>query len=169
MKILTVAALFCAMMALTQAAALPEEMPENGQAANLVKRSTACSGGWSEFSCRCFHYVPTPMTWAQAEKNCESMGGNLASVHNAEEYHNIQRLITSASRENKETWIGGSDAQEEGVWLWSDGTPFNYRYYGGFDNFQGKQHCLQINYGDDKRWDDTLCNVRLPSVCAKKP
>ncbi|XP_038554000.1 ladderlectin-like [Micropterus salmoides] len=171
MKMLTVSALVCAMMALTRAAALPEANPENAQQAksHLVKRSTACSGRWSEFSGRCFHYVPKPMTWAQAEKNCESMGGNLASVHNLLEYHEIQRLIMSASYENKETWIGGSDAQEEGVWLWSDGTPFNYRSSGGFDNFQGKQHCLQINYGDDKRWDDTWCNVRLPSVCAKKP
>ncbi|XP_038586855.1 type-2 ice-structuring protein-like [Micropterus salmoides] len=170
-KMLTVSALVCAMMVLTRAAALPEAAHENGQPAKShpVKSSTACSGRWSEFSGRCFHYVPKAMTWAQAEKNCESMGGNLASVHNLLEYHEIQRLIMSASYDYTVTWIGGSDAQEEGVWLWSDGTPFNYRSYGRFNNFQGKQHCLQINYGDDKRWDDTWCNVRLPSVCAKKP
>ncbi|XP_038588165.1 type-2 ice-structuring protein-like [Micropterus salmoides] len=172
MKMLTVSALVCAMMALTRAAALPEANPENAQQAksHLVKRSTACSGRWSEFSGRCFHYVPKPMTWAKAEKNCESMGGNLASVHNLLEYHEIQRLIMSASYEYTVTWIGGSDAQEENQWFWIDGTPFNYLNWCGGEpnNLGGRQNCLQINHGDQKCWDDYQCNFRRPSVCAKK-
>ncbi|KAI3376045.1 hypothetical protein L3Q82_016574, partial [Scortum barcoo] len=67
------------------------------------------------------------MTWAKAEKNCQSMGGNLASIHNIIlEYHEIQRLVMSSSYEYKEAWIGGSDAQEENTWFWSDGKPFHY-------------------------------------------
>ncbi|XP_038588187.1 ladderlectin-like [Micropterus salmoides] len=171
MKMLTVSALVCAMMVLTRAAALPEAAPENGQPAksHLVKSSTACSGRWSEFSGRCFHYVPKAMTWAKAEKNCESMGGNLASVHNLLEYHEIQRLIMSASYDYTVTWIGGSDAQEERFWFWSDGTPFTFSYWckGEPNNLRG-QHCLQINHGDNKCWDDVQCHTRLPSVCIKK-
>ncbi|GLD68113.1 ladderlectin-like isoform X1 [Lates japonicus] len=89
---LTVCVLVCAMMALTRAEALPEEKAEkDDQAAeiDLVARTFQfwCPRGWSWFNRRCFHFVPRPMTWAQAERNCRSMGGSLTSVHSVQEYH----------------------------------------------------------------------------------
>ncbi|XP_068569242.1 ladderlectin-like [Cebidichthys violaceus] len=172
MKTMTVSALVCAMIALTRAAALPEGMPENDQTAksHLVKRGTSCSPGWTEFSGRCFRYIPKPMTWAKSEKNCLSMGGNLASVHSVMEYHEIQRIIMSGSHEYKSTWIGGSDAQEENKWFWSDGTSFGYMNWcdGEPNNQSGKQHCLHMNHGGEKCWDDIDCRYRAPSVCVKR-
>ncbi|KAI3376049.1 hypothetical protein L3Q82_016580 [Scortum barcoo] len=91
------------------------------------------------------------MTWAKAEKNCQSMGGNLASIHNILEYHEIQRLVMSSSYEYKEAWIGGSDAQEENTWFWSDGKPFHY------SNWCSGEKC----------WDDFYCNANKPSICVK--
>ncbi|XP_031174473.1 ladderlectin-like isoform X7 [Sander lucioperca] len=162
MKTLTVFALVCVMTALTGAAA----------DVNLVKRWArgGCYGGWSRFNDRCFFYDPRPMTWAKAEKNCESLGGNLASVRNIMEYHELQRLIMTNSHEYKETWIGGTDAQEERQWFWSDGTPFHYSNWcrGEPNNHGGRQNCLQINHGAHKCWDDYQCNFQKPSVCAKK-
>ncbi|XP_039678414.1 ladderlectin-like [Perca fluviatilis] len=175
MKTLTVFALVCAMTALTGADAVPEEKTDKDQTAdvNLVKRwvRRGCFGGWSTFNGRCFLYVPRLMTWAKAEKNCVSMGGNLASVRNIMEYHELQRLIVIASHAYKVTWIGGSDAQEEKQWLWSDGTPFRYSNWcrGQPNNLGGRQNCLQINHGAQKCWDDRQCNYARPSVCAKKP
>ncbi|XP_069561856.1 ladderlectin-like [Brachyistius frenatus] len=164
--------LFVLGIALTAAAALPATAPKDDQTAksHLVKRSAFCSAGWSKFNGRCFHYIPRPMTWARAEKNCESLGGNLASVHNIMEYHEIQRLIMSGSHEYKETWIGGSDAQENNMWLWSDGQPFYYSNWcsGEPNNGRWSQHCIQVNYGDMKCWDDMQCNSRRPSVCVKR-
>uniref|UniRef100_A0A4W6BPC8 C-type lectin domain-containing protein n=1 Tax=Lates calcarifer TaxID=8187 RepID=A0A4W6BPC8_LATCA len=172
---LTVWVLVCAMMALTRAEALPEEKAEkDDQAAeiDLVARTFRyrCPRGWSRFNRRCFHFVPRPMTWAQAERNCRSMRGNLASVHSVQEYHKIQKLIMKATHGYKPTWIGGSDAQEDTVWLWSDGTTFHYSNWcrGEPNNYFGWQNCIQINYGDQKCWDDLQCNRRLPSICAKK-
>ncbi|XP_028420386.1 ladderlectin-like [Perca flavescens] len=160
MKMLTVAALLCAMMALTRAAVK----------SHLVKRATSCPSGWSEFRGRCFHYFPRAMTWSNAERNCQSLGGNLASVHNVQEYHEIQRLIMSTSYEYKEAWLGGSDAQEEGVWLWSDSSLFSYQNWcpGEPDNWRSIQHCLQMNYGEGKCWDDVGCSSLRPFVCSKK-
>ncbi|XP_039678954.1 ladderlectin-like [Perca fluviatilis] len=99
------------------------------------------------------------------------MGGNLASVHNILEYQELQRLIKANSHEDKVTWIGGTDAQEEKKWLWSDGTPFNYSTWcgGEHNNLGGRQNCLQINVGAQKCWDDMPCDSQRPSVCAKKP
>ncbi|XP_030608893.1 ladderlectin-like [Archocentrus centrarchus] len=136
---------------------------------HLVKRSVRCGAGWSEFNRRCFYYIPKPLSWAKAEKNCMSLGGHLASVHNFMEYHELQRLILSASHEYKETWIGGTDAQEENQWFWSDGTTFHYTKWcsGEPNNSGGRQHCLRMNHGGEKCWDDFGCYAQKPSVCTK--
>ncbi|KAF7643167.1 hypothetical protein LDENG_00244150 [Lucifuga dentata] len=89
------------------------------------------------------------MTWVQAEKNCISMGGNLASVHNTDEYYGIQSVIHRITNAYPDTWIGGYDAIQEGEWLWSDGSPFDFQHWapGQPDNLGGNQHCLRTNYG----------------------
>uniref|UniRef100_A0A8C9ZBU2 Ladderlectin-like n=1 Tax=Sander lucioperca TaxID=283035 RepID=A0A8C9ZBU2_SANLU len=162
MKTLTVFALVCAMAALTGAAA----------DINLAKRTFCstrrCSRGWTRYNGRCFRFVPRPMTWAAAEKNCMFMGGHLASIHNILEYLRLLSLMSS-SRVYKKTWIGGTDAQEEKQWFWSDGTPFNYVKWcrGEPNNSFGKQHCLDMNHEGYKCWDDLQCNRRSPSICAK--
>ncbi|XP_044197759.1 type-2 ice-structuring protein-like [Thunnus albacares] len=113
--------------------------------------------------------MPRAMNWAEAEEKCQSMNANLASVHNIEEYHVIQRLILTATHGYKEAWIGGSDAQMEGDWQWSDGSRLSYLNWcsGQPDNFFD-QDCLQINHGGNKCWDDTKCSRHLPFVCGKE-
>uniref|UniRef100_G3N746 C-type lectin domain-containing protein n=1 Tax=Gasterosteus aculeatus aculeatus TaxID=481459 RepID=G3N746_GASAC len=156
MKTLTVTALLCAIMALTGAAER-----------HLVKRSSfsshVCYNG------RCFRFIPREMTWAKAEKNCLSLGGHLASVHSVLEYHEIQKAIMSSSFHHPSTWIGGSDAQEENQWIWSDGTRFDYTNWanGEPNNLRGHQNCIQMNFGDAKAWDDCNCLNKRPSICAQ--
>ncbi|XP_039678903.1 galactose-specific lectin nattectin-like isoform X2 [Perca fluviatilis] len=177
MKVLIVSLLVCALMALTTAAAVPEAEPgqkieplvQEGKS-HIVERSSSCPRGWTRYSGRCFLYVPTAMTWSNAERNCQSLGGNLASVHNVQEYQEIQRLIVKTTFESKETWIGGSDAQQDSIWLWSDGSHFIHVNWcrGLPDNYQGRQHCLQMNYGEGKCCDDVECFTLRPFVCSKK-
>ncbi|XP_071315774.1 ladderlectin-like isoform X1 [Trachinotus anak] len=171
-KMQTGCLLVCAMVALTVAEALPEEMPGQNQTAesHLVKRSIRFVTGWSKIKGRRFHYVPKPMTWAQAERNCQSMGANLASVHSVQEYSKLQRLIFIVTHDYKETWIGGSDAQGERIWFWSDGSRFHYSHWcqGEPNNSGGRQHCLQMNFGAAKCWDDVECSRHRPSICVKR-
>lgn len=46
------------------------------------------------------------------QKNCQSIGGNLASVHSIQEYQKIQRIIAGITHDYRLAWIGGSDAEE---------------------------------------------------------
>ncbi|MEQ2309149.1 hypothetical protein AMECASPLE_035588 [Ameca splendens] len=159
------------MMFLTNVVALPEAKSDDDETAkrDLVKRSTVCSHGWTGFNGRCFRYIPTPMSWANAEKRCQSMKGNLASIHDIEEYHEIQRVVMTATHELSVTWVGGSDAQEENQWLWTDGTSFQFKNWcPGEPNNIHQQHCLTINYGGQKCWDDNQCRYKRPFLCAKK-
>uniref|UniRef100_A0A3B5LDA2 C-type lectin domain-containing protein n=1 Tax=Xiphophorus couchianus TaxID=32473 RepID=A0A3B5LDA2_9TELE len=100
MVTLNVLMFLCALTALSQAAAT-----------NDLLRSS-CPAGWRKFNNRCFIYIPRTMTWARAQRNCVSLQATLASIHSFQEYHYIQRLITTATHGSPQTWIGGSDAQE---------------------------------------------------------
>ncbi|XP_042368393.1 galactose-specific lectin nattectin-like [Plectropomus leopardus] len=173
---LTVTLLLCAMVALTGAAAVPEPGPvedtelvvQEGEH-HIVERATSCPGGWESYNGRCFHYVPTPMSWANAEKYCLNFGGNLASVHDFNEQHVIQSMILRLTHSYPHTWLGGYDATQEGTWFWSDGTPFRFNYWdqGQPDNY-GTSHCLIMNFGGPKKFDDQRCYESKPFVCAKK-
>ncbi|XP_071315494.1 ladderlectin-like [Trachinotus anak] len=157
MKTLAVSVLLCAMVVLSSATARR----------SLVRRSRGCPAGWTRIQNRCYRFVPIAHSWSKSEKNCLTMGGHLASVHNADQYHAIQRMITEITHGFPNAWLGGTDCQEEGTWLWTDGTAFDYRHCGTFNNGWWNQHCLQMNYGDHKCWDDLKCSTKLPSVCAR--
>ncbi|KAJ4922212.1 hypothetical protein JOQ06_026120 [Pogonophryne albipinna] len=80
----------------------------------------------------------------------------------------MQKIIIDALQKLKETWIGGSDAHEVGEWFWSDGSHFDYNdWCAGEPSVQEAQRCLQINYTEDKCWDNIECSTERPSVCVK--
>ncbi|XP_065326265.1 ladderlectin-like [Pelmatolapia mariae] len=78
----------------------------------VLKKSSSCPRGWTEYNNQCYFYVSTPLAWGDAQKNCQSMSANLASVQSLTEYQLIQRVIFDGSRANGRTWIGGSDGQQ---------------------------------------------------------
>uniref|UniRef100_UPI0037E83AEF type-2 ice-structuring protein-like isoform X2 n=1 Tax=Semicossyphus pulcher TaxID=241346 RepID=UPI0037E83AEF len=177
MKVLAVFALVCAMMALTSAEAVaeaeaePEAEPEKAQAELDVAKRTCfrrCPCGWTRIGHRCFRYICHSLTWPQAERNCVSLGGHLASVHSVWEYRRIRLLVFKKTRHHPQAWLGANDRCQEGVWRWSDGSRLNYKgWCCGEPNNAGNQDCLQMNFGGHKCWDDRQCHHRLPSVCVR--
>ncbi|XP_074555316.1 uncharacterized protein LOC141811233 [Halichoeres trimaculatus] len=170
MKILAVAALLCALMALTPAAPAAEEEPEEAPAEEEldVEKRASCNCGWTLIGQRSFLYVSDRMTWDDAEKNCISLGGHLASVHSQWEYDQIREVFSDPTNEKPDTWIGGSDRKQEGVWRWTDGSSFNFRKWctGEPNNLRSNQNCLHMVYKGYKCWDDLWCNELRPSLCA---
>jgi len=146
-----------------------EEEEEEREEAEEVVWSGGCPSGWKQYRQRCFIYVSTIRTWTESERYCMSRGGNLASVHSVSENYFIQDMIRGITHDFPRTWIGGHDATQEGMWLWSDGTRLDYLNWnpGQPDNYSNGQNCLLMNFGDAKRWDDGTCTARLASVCAR--
>ncbi|KAM9750928.1 galactose-specific lectin nattectin-like [Menidia menidia] len=131
--------------------------------------SLNCPPGWTQFGSRCFIFHYTSKTWIDAENHCLSIGGNLASIHSAEENNFLSDLILRVTGRRHVTWIGGSDAVAEKTWLWSDGSQADY--FNWFkeqpNNYGGKEHCLEIYLGGTF-WNDRPCDVKTHFLCAKK-
>ncbi|KAM9827399.1 type-2 ice-structuring protein-like [Neosynchiropus ocellatus] len=131
------------------------------------KQVDRCPEFWSFSNGRCFYVERTKMDWTQAQANCQSMGGNLASIENIFEYRQIQELIRNGTNDLPVSWVGGSNREEANIWRWTDGREITFsEWCPGEPNSQiSDQHCLQINYLSQKCWDDDFCKFPKMSVC----
>ncbi|XP_034027567.1 galactose-specific lectin nattectin-like [Thalassophryne amazonica] len=137
-----------------------------GIGANVT--SSSCPSGWTRQGSRCFTFHRGSMDWATAELTCVRKGGNLASIHNQREQNFITQLIRKLSGENTKTWIGGYDAVKEGLWLWSDGSTFNYKGWkkGQPDKHVPPEHCAETNF-KGAFWNNASCKVKRSFLCVK--
>lgn len=156
--------LFLLLLGLTLAA----ESPPDDQDVKLERGN--CPMFWYSFSGRCYKYMATEMTWADAELFCLSEGANLVSIHSQEEQNFVQTLVQNFDHGTGPTWIGLSDIHKEGRWMWSDdcATHFFFWLASEPNNVVGVEHCAHDNHADEKKWNDLSCLATLPSVCASR-
>ncbi|XP_065145785.1 galactose-specific lectin nattectin-like [Paramisgurnus dabryanus] len=123
-----------------------------------------CPHGWTPFGVKCYKFFSQSVDWVTAEKNCQSIDANLASVRSTVEYNFLLSLLADTH-----AWIGGQDAETEGQWLWSDGSQFDLTNWcsGQPDNYDGKEHCLEINFSNNRCWNDQPCSYTKSYICAK--
>ncbi|XP_065326652.1 lactose-binding lectin l-2-like [Pelmatolapia mariae] len=150
----------------------PSESPDKNelklQLVQLLRGS--CPMFWYSFNGRCYKYVATHMSWADAELYCVSQRANLVSIYSEEEQEFVKSLIKNFDHAEGYTWIGLSDIHKEGRWMWSDGCAVSFVYwYAGEPNNSGtNEHCVHTNLSDLKKWNDRKCSLILPSVCATR-
>ncbi|MGH0131417.1 UNVERIFIED_CONTAM: hypothetical protein FKN15_046470, partial [Acipenser sinensis] len=69
-----------------------------------------------------------------------------------------------------ELWIGLNDGKQQMNFEWSDGTQVLFTYWHPFEpnNFgNNREDCVTI-WGPEGRWNDSPCNMTLPSICKKE-
>ncbi|XP_073724595.1 galactose-specific lectin nattectin-like [Misgurnus anguillicaudatus] len=126
-----------------------------------------CHHGWTPFGAKCYKFFFGSFDWVTAEKNCQSVDANLASVRNTVQNNFLLSLIDSA---DTRVWIGAHDAEMDGQWLWSDGSQFDFTKWcsGQPDNYENKpENCLEINFSNDRCWNDAPCSTSISYICAK--
>eukprot|EP01084_Bolivina_argentea_P166595 289206_1 len=112
--------------------------------------------------------------WTHSEANNEcyqQYGTHLSSIHNDRDELEASNLCKSSSDGN--CWLGASDEDMEGIWLWNDGTEWNYTDWAidRPNDVNGNEHCLQIwsmtTNEDPWKWDDYQCGQpRFRAICA---
>jgi len=135
----------------------------------------ACPEGWEANEAHCYLWGNEKKNWTAAEDFCRGEGGHLATVNtNATK----EFVLEGLARKNLNwTWIGGSDIENEGVWKWTDCTPWEAEFWapGQPDNTHNNQDCLTLvhnwywNNGVlNRMWDDLGCIVEWEFLCSKK-
>jgi thiol-disulfide isomerase/thioredoxin len=75
-----------------------------------------------------YQRIDVPMTWHEAKKYCEQLGGHLATATTAEE----NAFIYSQFGRDHVCWLGATDEKEEGTWAWITDEPWDYEnWYAG--------------------------------------
>lgn len=124
---------------------------------------------------RCYATVLTPLTWLDARIECQSIGAgwDLADVKDAAENELVAELMSD------EAWLGGSDVDLEGNWVWlGDDAPFwsgdgttGAAVNGSFENWNsdepnggGPSDCVRLVAGLGT-WADLQCTFERPALC----
>ena len=106
-----------------------------------------------------------PIYWDDAKASCESMGGHLATITSQGEQDFVANLIEN-NGDKKNYWLGGTDVDDEGKWVWITGEDWTYSNWRegqpndrDNDDTDGDQDYLQIGCGSQdedrymKWWD----------------
>jgi cysteine-rich repeat protein len=116
----------------------------------------------------CYRVFTTAATWATAEPSCQTWGGapglgHLVSIADAAEQTFVSALVSEGA------WIGADDAANEGVYVWTDGTPWMYQHFapGEPNDTNHTENCIYMHA--DGGWDDHDCAYMWPSyVCERR-
>jgi hypothetical protein len=102
--------------------------------------------------------------WRDARNACAVEGKYLASIHSQEENDLLASLIESADDQldparDHAAWIGLTDEDEEGAWLWVTGEPLTYENWrsGEPNNAHGGEHFAVMYtpyWGEFGYWND---------------
>ena len=127
----------------------------------------ACDEGWEKLGDHCYHWVAEKMNWTNAENSCQEKGGHLVSVSSNETMGFV--LLGAHSRGLKYIWLGGNDVKQEGVWKWTDCTPWELELWGttGQPDNAGGEHCLTI-WDHGTVWNDWTCSRETEFLCSRK-
>lgn len=108
-----------------------------------------------------YQIIAGTFTWLEAKADAESRGGHLATITRQSEWDLIAGLFGNSLLG---AFLGGTDAQVEGVWRWVTGEPWAFTRWspGQPDNAGGTQHYLWLHPSGGLLWDDTH-NAGLPS------
>lgn len=106
------------------------------------------------FNGRWFRIFEEKVSWRVAMRRCESLGGRLAVAPDQGTWVFVSRMIG-----NSIVWLGASDAETEGRWVWIDGTPMTFAaWLPGQPNNKENEDYLHTWKGG---WNDNEANGRM--------
>jgi len=142
-----------------------------GSACANDKCVEACDEGWEKLGDHCYRWSNNLMNCTAAEAFCQEEGGHLASVGSNETMDNIMYVLRRGGFSNNDWfWLGGNDLAKEGVWEWTDCTPWEFSLWTPGEpnngNTHGSEHCVTLAVNN--RWYDSRVGAGARPLCSKK-
>ena len=101
----------------------------------------------------CYNYFgSTNRIWVDARQQCTSNGYDLATITSLEENSLLVTLNTGSS-----CWIGLNDIDNEGTYVWADGTASTYTHWTPGEPSGGSEDCTEM-YPTTGNWNDKTCS-----------
>ncbi|XP_065558817.1 macrophage mannose receptor 1-like isoform X1 [Artemia franciscana] len=134
-----------------------------------------CTGEWklicsTKDDCSCFQYIDTNFTFEIAQKVCQSLGGDLPSIH-SEGKNNLIYILSGDVKHG--AWIGlksknrvfvGIDGKTLRYESWNDAKPRNGASYGNCVHYVGYE---DEDYIEPSKWSHSPCTELRPVMCEK--
>ncbi|MCK6584654.1 MAG: hypothetical protein L6Q49_16285, partial [Anaerolineales bacterium] len=98
-----------------------------------------------------YRYYFRKLSWNDARDYCASQGGYLVTIQDRAEDDFVYQLTSG------NTFLGASDMEEEGTWVWVSGEPWEFTNWdnGEPNNSEGDEDYLSYHYdANDSRWND---------------
>jgi RNA polymerase sigma factor (sigma-70 family) len=116
-------------------------------------------------------FSDSSVTWHEARDFCEEAGGHLVTVTSMREQEFIAGML--ADYNGTRIWLGGTDEEEEGVWRWVTGEPWEFEFWapGEPNNDFGTEHYLGIWWNDHRNvdgpgnWNDFNSRLTASFIC----
>ncbi|XP_041867597.1 type-2 ice-structuring protein-like isoform X2 [Melanotaenia boesemani] len=160
---------------------LPSTSPPPGL--NLNEKRLKCEAGWEPHGEKCYYFTTTKSSWKDSRDGCKLNGGDLVKIDSREEQIFLEARLREKMEEAEDKfWIGLTDSEEEGRWLWVDGSSLDtcLKFWNGNepDDWKGNngtnpdgEDCVRMGEkggaADLKCWFDKSCNVPHKSICEK--
>ncbi|XP_054648725.1 type-2 ice-structuring protein-like [Dunckerocampus dactyliophorus] len=138
-----------------------------GARSELGASRNQCPEGWTRLDNRCFIIRNAILTFAEAEENCKSLGGNLASIHSPVEQALIDGLteVLLEPDISGDFWIGLSFSLQEQTFVWTDGSDFDFDIL--LESVGAIDGIAPCSVSDGEAWFETSCTDSNRFICVR--
>ncbi|XP_065132986.1 C-type lectin domain family 6 member A-like isoform X2 [Paramisgurnus dabryanus] len=141
------------------------------------KPSVSCSdkdllGKWVLNKDRFYVFHDEIRNWIDSRDHCQTLNGDLVIIKSKEEQDFLAQQIVKLDAPALH-WIGLTDSQTEGVWLWVDNTPLNDNLSWWIfppdnhprDDPLGEDCAVLNGFSKGEKWGDISCSKKEKSIC----
>ncbi|XP_068189278.1 C-type lectin domain family 4 member E-like isoform X2 [Antennarius striatus] len=147
-----------------------------------TKTCPKCQEGWEQWGRQCYYFSNDTFSWDEARGQCQRKGGDLVQIDGEnKQLFLVKHLSVKMKSPEIKFWIGLTDSEMEGVWLWVDGSPLNSSLdlWAAInqgkepDNWMGQdpdgEDCVRMgergNSVSTKIWFDQSCKSKQRYIC----
>ncbi|XP_039608777.1 C-type lectin domain family 4 member F-like isoform X2 [Polypterus senegalus] len=144
------------------------------------KACSMCPQTWLLFNSKCYFFSSDELNWSDSQNHCTSLGGHLAIIESKVEQDFLITLMEIQGGEEDSYWIGLTDQETEGYFVWVDNTPLDPHkgFWGTREIDDGKEPDNWEQFsptGEDcvylykstrySGWYDIYCKVKTKRIC----
>uniref|UniRef100_A0A8C4T048 C-type lectin domain-containing protein n=1 Tax=Erpetoichthys calabaricus TaxID=27687 RepID=A0A8C4T048_ERPCA len=146
-----------------------------------ARKCSVCPNEWLQSNRNCYYFSTDKLNWDDSRKQCTSMNGHLVIIESKEEQtFLINTIKTNVETTEKIYWIGLSDQEIDGQFVWVDNRPLdvNISSWGLRDHDDGREpdnwtgnnpdgeDCVQLQVNNKyDGWYDGDCGDKQKWIC----